>query len=48
MHISLLAFFVDLGVSNTVGLGCSSGSGFFVGNVLSLKLLRIFFSCTNK
>ena len=46
----LVHFFVDLGVSNTVGSGASSGAipcvgilfGFFVGNLLLLKLLRIF------
>ena len=44
----LSLFFVGVGVANTVGSGSSRGSGsgallgFFVGNTLPLKLLRIF------
>ena len=41
-----ISYFVGLSVSNTVGSGAGSGarifSGFFVGNILLLKLLRIF------
>ena len=42
MEIFLARSFVDLGVANTVGFGLGAGSGFLVGNILPLKLLRIF------
>ena len=39
-----LSSFFGLGVVNTVGSGSGSGagSGSFIGNILPLKLLRIF------